>query len=308
MKFIHELLDCYFDTISTIARRYIDKIYKDSLKIEEVSHYLSDFQSKDLYKKEIIFLLMRSFLNKNKACYFSGLMTDDEYELYKSIAKSNNYLPNYISVSREKDIIDFMTNTFYLEQYKYKDIVKIENNDICIDCGAHCGDSTIYMIKEKAQHVFSFEIDNDLCNIAKKNLATSSLNEKASIINAAISNISGDAFFIPAALNSSGSGQIVHNNIKDSVKIKSYSIDDFCTINNIEPNFIKMNIEGSEINAIKGGESIIKKYKPKLAISIYHSWNDRIEIPLLLHDLVPEYKMYLKKCHPIYETILFCSI
>ena len=75
----------------------------------------------------------------------------------------------------------------------------------------------------------------------------------------------------------------------------------------VYPTFIKMDIEGAEVNAIKGAKNTLMKYKPKLAISIYHKWSHRWEIPLMLKEIVPDYKFYLKKSHPTAETVLFCK-
>ena len=55
-----------------------------------------------------------------------------------------------------------------------------------------------------------------------------------------------------------------------------------------------MDIEGAEMKAIKGAEASIKKYKPKLAICIYHKPLDIVEIPLLLKEIVPEYKIFIR--------------
>jgi len=58
--------------------------------------------------------------------------------------------------------------------------------------------------------------------------------------------------------------------------------------------FIKMDIEGSEYNAIKGMEKTIKKNLPKLAVSVYHKKEDLIMIPLLLLEYCGEYRFYLR--------------
>ena len=58
--------------------------------------------------------------------------------------------------------------------------------------------------------------------------------------------------------------------------------------------FIKMDIEGSELRALKGARKLITKNHPKLAICVYHKNEDFIQIPQYLHKLVPEYKFYMK--------------
>ncbi len=57
--------------------------------------------------------------------------------------------------------------------------------------------------------------------------------------------------------------------------------------------FIKMDIEGSEMEALRGAEKLIRSRKPSLAVCVYHKENDIVDIPLYLKSLVPEYKLYL---------------
>lgn len=58
--------------------------------------------------------------------------------------------------------------------------------------------------------------------------------------------------------------------------------------------FIKFDLEGADIPAIVGASETIRKNKPKLALSIYHDIEDLWEIPLMIKELVPEYKLFVR--------------
>ncbi|MCI8466447.1 MAG: FkbM family methyltransferase [Lachnospiraceae bacterium] len=61
-----------------------------------------------------------------------------------------------------------------------------------------------------------------------------------------------------------------------------------------EVTFIKLDIEGAEYEAILGAKKIIEKYKPKLAICVYHKAEDIWKLPWLIHEIDPTYIFYLR--------------
>lgn len=72
----------------------------------------------------------------------------------------------------------------------------------------------------------------------------------------------------------------------EKIQINATTMDKFCCNNNIMPDFIKMDIEGAEMPALEGGMKTIQECRPQLAISIYHSNEDFINIPLYLNKIL----------------------
>lgn len=59
--------------------------------------------------------------------------------------------------------------------------------------------------------------------------------------------------------------------------------------------FIKMDIEGSELPSLKSAEKVISANFPRLAICIYHSDADMLEIPEYIMEKYPSYSLYVRQ-------------
>lgn len=70
--------------------------------------------------------------------------------------------------------------------------------------------------------------------------------------------------------------------------------------------FIKMDIEGGEVDALRGAEGTLKRFTPRLAISAYHRPHDLPDIVALIRQACPDYRLYLSHKPPgLCDTVLF---
>jgi len=150
--------------------------------------------------------------------------------------------------------------------------------DRVIDCGGYTGDTAELFIEKGATDVCVFEPDKVVFKKLSENLC---VYRQPSV------------FMFPLAVS-----DIIDNSI---VTIDS-------VVRNLAPTFIKMDIEGDELRALKGAKNTIKRYAPDLAICVYHRINHIWDIPLLLDSWNLGYKFHLK-CHNSYtmETVLYAT-
>ena len=196
---------------------------------------------------------------------------------------------------KRKDFPNYNLKNIYFPT----DIIKLKNNEIFVDCGAYIGDTIEKFFSESNYNydrVVAFEPDKD--NF-----------EKLKIFEEKYKNIYCFPYgtWIKKEILRFNSGNLAGSSISDegSNTIEVVNLDSIEECQNAT--FIKMDIEGSELETLKGAEKIILKNKPKLAICIYHSDNDMIDIIEYIHKLVPEYKIYLRQ-HGINEadTVIYC--
>ncbi len=206
---------------------------------------------------------------------------------------------------------DTAYNQFIIEQYKYQDKVFAQDGDVVIDGGGCWGDTALYFSNRVGSKgkVYSFEFIPGNQKILKKNV------ELNPILNQRI-------FMVPNPLWSksdvemhyldNGPASRVSFDYFDTAqgKVKTISIDDFVERNNIHKvDFIKMDIEGAEMNALQGAINTIRNFKPKLAICIYHSLDDFFDIPVWIKNLGLGYEVFIDhySIH-LEETVCFAQV
>lgn len=199
------------------------------------------------------------------------------------------------------------------KQYEYHQgnvHCKAEAGDVVIDAGGCWGETTMYFAHEAGPTgtVVAFEFIPSNLDVFRRNEELNPhLRERIRLVENPIWSSSGRKLYYVDWGPGSRITDDIHKYHSWEGMVETATIDE-----NLEKlhlsraDFIKMDIEGAELEALRGGEASIRKYRPKLAISLYHNPEDIETIPRYLADLDLGYRFYLDH-HTIYqnETVLF---
>jgi FkbM family methyltransferase len=178
-----------------------------------------------------------------------------------------------------------------------------------LDIGAFIGDSALMFLQYQPKRIFAYEPVSDTYQDLIKTIEQEG-NPKIQAIKKGIGDKETSMeIFVQGSCSTILNNIISANGILSTEKIEITTIDEECKDRKV--GLIKMDIEGFEYFAIKGGLETIKRDKPVLLISIYHTGKDFFEIPPMIKSCVPEYMFrYLDilPAHSITEKILFGSI
>ncbi len=177
-------------------------------------------------------------------------------------------------------------------------VFNLNCKDVVVDGGAFIGDTIeeIEGITADAK-IYAFEPDPDNYRIMKERYGD---NERIKMFQAGL-------WSSTKRLSFSGNSGLASSICEDgNTSINVVSLDD--TISS-RVDLIKMDIEGAELEALKGAQKIITKYTPKLAICIYHRQDDLWKIPLYIKKLVPKYHIYIRhQSDYSYDTVMYAYV
>lgn len=156
---------------------------------------------------------------------------------------------------------------------------KVSKNDIVLDCGAAAGTFTLSVLK--AKKIYAIE---PLPKFTKALFKTFKKNKNVKILPIAVGKKEGKAVMFDGSFGS------VIDNRKDGIEVKITTIDNLFFKKNIPVTYIKADLEGWELEMLKGAVKTIKKYKPKIAITTYHKKGDHLKIEEILRKINPSYK------------------
>lgn len=187
-------------------------------------------------------------------------------------------------------------------QYFDDTVTRWEDPISFVDCGSFTGDTLdeLYRYYGSVESIVAFEPDIGNFRVMTDKLRNSP-HQYARQITAFPNGIWSETEMLSF---SSGMGASSSVSLSGSNNIQAVSLDDALT--NFRPSVIKMDIEGAEINALLGAKRIIQKYKPKLAVCVYHTPEHLWEIPSLLNGWDLGYRFHLRSYgFSTLETVLY---
>ena len=204
---------------------------------------------------------------------------ENDCDCYEMIAGESQYFPDFI-------------------------VSNLTDEEIFLDAGAYTGDSIsefISMVHNKYSKIYAFEPDEMNMAIAKKEFKDDRIVFFEKGVGA-----SEETLYFKNENNGADEGaHVVKEGSSYTASIQVVRIDD---VIEDKVTYIKMDIEGMELLALKGAKRLIQNYKPMLAISIYHRTDDVVQIPqYVINELNGEYKLYLRhywSCNGT-DTVLF---
>ncbi|MFP3153308.1 FkbM family methyltransferase [Lachnospiraceae bacterium ZAX-1] len=136
--------------------------------------------------------------------------------------------------------------------------------------------------------IFAFEPDNYSVDLIKGIISRDNLGN-VQLIQAALWNENTKLSFVENDVIR-GASHIEVSNVTKTVN--AVTIDE--TVQNEKISYIKLDIEGAELEALHGAVKTILRDKPMLAISVYHKAIDFIDIPEFIMSVRRDYSLYMR--------------
>lgn len=188
-----------------------------------------------------------------------------------------------------EDICTYYASRIFTS-YQYGDHVRIGPGDVILNCGVFEGFEIPYFLSYLQNTGSVIDID-PMGHGHLSRYAAGCIGQAGNVVEekCAVANVSGTL-----TLSVLPDGQMQNIVSDKTISCPSTSIDDLVAARGLaRVDLVKMDIEGEEYRACLGMENTIKRFRPQLAISIYHSINHFWEVPLILMNMCENYDFHI---------------
>jgi len=177
---------------------------------------------------------------------------------------------------------------------------RVHPGDVVIDCGANVGLFTRRALKAGAKFVVAVEPSPENLVCLRRNFEAEVGAGTVQIVPKGVFDHEGELGFRIIEDNTTGNRFVVNPTPTQAASLLLLPITTIDRLVEELPlarvDFIKMDIEGSEQYAMKGALQTIKRFRPRMAISVYHRRTDADTIPALVTSADSGYRMQCGAC------------
>lgn len=174
----------------------------------------------------------------------------------------------------------------------------VKPGDVVLDCGANVGVFTRKALKQGARLVVAIEPAPRTVECLRRNFEREIADGHVIVYPKGVwDHVDTLELALGPEGNTTGNSFVLGRSQKSKVKVDLTTIDRVVAelhLNRVD--FIKMDIEGAEKEALRGARETLRRFRPRLAISAYHLKEDPVEIPALVRDLDPGYRGSCGSC------------
>jgi FkbM family methyltransferase len=169
---------------------------------------------------------------------------------------------------------------------------RLRKGDIVIDAGAHVGLFTRVALRAGARMVIAIEPQESNIGALRRNFEPEIRSGQVRIVTEGLWDRK-DTLRLRLAENSNDAHSLVFNDGRTRFQeIRVDTLDSVCASLKLpRVDFVKMDIEGAEPNALKGARQVLNRWRPRLAISAYHVAGDAAKIAALVWEVRPDYRV-----------------
>lgn len=168
-------------------------------------------------------------------------------------------------------------------------LVHVRRDDVVIDCGAHIGGFTRIALQAGARLVVAIEPETANLRAFRRNFEQELKSARVLLIPKGVWETTGKLSLHVSKTGDSHSVIFAQKGPGDE-EIEVTTLDALAGDLKLDKvDFIKMDIEGSEANALRGARQVIQRWKPRMAISSYHVKNDPAALSALVWSTRSDY-------------------
>ncbi len=173
----------------------------------------------------------------------------------------------------------------------------IRAGDVVLDCGASIGDFTRAALAKGARLVVAVEPAPEHIECLRRNLKAEIEAGRVIIYPKGVWDKDDVLEFNVDPKNTAANSFVIQRDGSHKVRLPLTTIDKLAAELKLDRiDFIKMDIEGAEPNAVRGAAESIRKWKPRLALSTYHAPDHPRLIPSLVRTLRNDYAVACGPC------------